>query len=134
MNEGPFQRTRRDHKSENAEDYVELISDLIDSNGQARVGALAERLGVSQVTVSKTLKRLDKEGYVVAKPYRPVVLTPKGKLIAESARIRHKTVVQFLLALGVPLETAETDAEGIEHHVSPATLEAMSRHVRNGSN
>jgi DtxR family manganese transport transcriptional regulator len=35
-------------------------------------------------------------------------------------------VVEFLLALGVPPAIAEADAEGIEHHVSPETLEAFA--------
>jgi len=36
-------------------------------------------------------------------------------------------VVDFLLAIGVDEATAHQDAEGIEHHVSDATLAAMAR-------
>lgn len=122
-----FRRTREDHKTENAEDYVEMVQALIAETGEARVGKLAERLGVSQVTVSKTVRRLAKEGFVLAKPYSAIVLTPMGSAVAESARQRHEIVVKFLLSIGVPSATAETDAEGIEHHVSPVTLEAMKR-------
>jgi DtxR family manganese transport transcriptional regulator len=43
--------------------------------------------------------------------------------------LRHETVLKFLLSLGVSPETAEIDAEGIEHHVSAETLQAMSQHI-----
>lgn len=125
----PFRRTREDHKNENAEDYVELINDLIEEFGEARVSALAKRLGVSEVTVSKTLRRLVKDGYVETKPYYPVKLTEMGWRVAQDAKFRHQAVVSFLIFLGVSKEIAEVDAEGIEHHVSPATLEAMRRHL-----
>lgn len=120
-----FQRTRDDHSRENAEDYVELIDALIQETGEARAVDLAERLGVSHVTVSKTVQRLQREGYVTSQPYRSIFLTEKGKEVAAASRVRHELVLNFLIALGVPADVAETDAEGIEHHVSEDTLEAM---------
>lgn len=122
-----FQRTREDHSRENAEDYVELIEALIAETGEARAVDLAERLGVSHVTVSKTVQRLQREGYVTSQPYRSIFLTEKGKEVAAASRERHELVLQFLLALGVPDDVAETDAEGIEHHVSEETLGAMRK-------
>ena len=120
-----FERTREDHRSESAEDYVELVLALIEEEGTARGNQVAQRLGVSQATVTKTLRRLAKEGYVVAEPYRSVQLTPLGLATAQAARERHRVIVRFLTAIGVPEEAAEADAEGIEHHVSEATLGAM---------
>ena len=38
-----------------------------------------------------------------------------------------ETLGEFLRKLGVDEATAQADAEGIEHHVSPATLRAMRR-------
>jgi DtxR family transcriptional regulator, manganese transport regulator len=122
-----FERTREDHRSESAEDYVELVLTLIEEEGAARGRQVAQRLGVSQATVTKTIRRLAKEGYVVAEPYRSVQLTPLGLETAQAARQRHRLIVRFLAAIGVPDETAEADAEGIEHHVSEATLGAMRR-------
>jgi DtxR family transcriptional regulator, manganese transport regulator len=122
-----FQRTREDHSRENAEDYVELIDSLIAETGEARAVDLAERLGVSHVTVSKTIQRLQREGYVTTQPYRSIFLTDKGREVAAASRERHDLVLRFLLALGVPADVAETDSEGIEHHVSKATLDAMRR-------
>ncbi|MBN9502553.1 MAG: transcriptional regulator MntR [Armatimonadetes bacterium 55-13] len=121
-----YQRTRDDHSRENAEDYVELIDSLIKETGEARAVDLAERLGVSHVTVSKTVQRLQREGYVTSQPYRSIFLTEKGREVAEASRARHELVVSFLVALGIPMDVAEIDAEGIEHHVSDATLAAMT--------
>jgi DtxR family manganese transport transcriptional regulator len=63
----------------------------------------------------------------VAKPYRGVFLTEAGEHLAARVRARHRVVVDLLLAVGVPFEAAESDAEGIEHHVSDATLAAFAR-------
>jgi len=120
-------RTRDDHALEVAEDYVELIDDLIRNQGEARGVDLAAHLGVSPVTVSKTVARLKREGLVTAEPYRAIFLTRDGKLLAEKARARHTLVLAFLVALGVPEKVADADAEGVEHHLSPATLTAMKR-------
>jgi DtxR family manganese transport transcriptional regulator len=109
------------------EDYVELISDLHELNGEARPTDIARRLGVSHATVVKTIGRLKREGLAVAKPYRGVFLTPAGETLANRVRARHRVVVSLLLAVGVPAEAAELDAEGIEHHVSDLTLAAFGR-------
>lgn len=135
MNKDPqalrFARVRNDHSSELAEDYVETILTLIDEDGDARLTEIAARLGVAHPTVSKALKKLHREGLVVVRPYQSILLTPKGSQLAQNCRVRHVEVVQFLLALGLDRETAETDAEGIEHHVSPKTLKYMRTFVKN---
>jgi DtxR family manganese transport transcriptional regulator len=124
-----FQRTREDHSLETAEDYVELIDRLIQEGGEARAVDLAAKLGVSQVTVGKTVKRLEREGYVTSAPYRSIHLTAKGRKLAKESEHRHKVVLAFLMAIGVPKATAEIDAEGIEHHVSESTLKAMQKYI-----
>jgi DtxR family manganese transport transcriptional regulator len=50
--------------------------------------------------------------------------------MAERVRIRHRLVVDVLCALGVPTESAEADAEGIEHHVSETTLKAFAHFLK----
>ena len=122
-----FQRVRDAHQTEVAEDYVELIADLIGEAGEARVVDLAERLGVSNATVNNTIQRLQRDGLVHSKPYRSIFLTEAGEALATRSRERHVVVRDFLLALGVSAEVAEVDAEGIEHHVSEATLSAFRR-------
>jgi DtxR family manganese transport transcriptional regulator len=126
MSTNRFQRTREDHSRERAEDYVEMIDALIREKGEARAVDIAQRLGVSHVTVAKTVQRLQREGLVSAQPYRSIFLTPQGAALADSSRSRHDLVLRFLLAIGVDEETANADTEGIEHHVSKETLRAMS--------
>jgi|GEM_PF-100846 len=121
--------TREEHSQETAQDYVELIAALIESEGEARVIDLARHLGVSHVTVSRTIQRLKREGLVHAQPYRSIFLTDAGRRLAEESRHRHEVVVRFLMSLGIPEEVAESDAEGIEHHVSKETLDAFVRHL-----
>ncbi|MEM8758052.1 MAG: manganese-binding transcriptional regulator MntR [Planctomycetota bacterium] len=123
----PHERTRRDHASETAEDYVEAIAELGGEAGACRVIDLAERFGVTHVTVIKTIQRLEREGLVATEPYKPVRLTTPGRRLAEACRDRHETVYRFLVAIGVPHAIADADAEGIEHHVSPETLEHFRR-------
>lgn len=124
-----LQQTRREHASETAEDYVEAIADLTAQHGEARVVDLARRLGVTHVTVNRTLGRLQREGFVSVQPYRAIFLTDSGRKLAAECQHRHRIVVAFLRSLGVPEKSAEIDAEGIEHHVSPATLAAFARHL-----
>jgi DtxR family manganese transport transcriptional regulator len=118
---------RKAHETELVEDYVELIADLIDAKGEARAVELAQRMGVTQATVGKMIRRLDERGLVTSEPYRSIFLTEAGRRMAETSRARHITVLRFLRALGISETTARQDAEGIEHHVSDETLTAMRR-------
>jgi DtxR family manganese transport transcriptional regulator len=128
-----FRRSRRDRAAETAQDYVEAIADLSAAQGEARVVDLARRLGVTHVTVNRTLSRLRQAGYVNTRPYRAIFLTGAGSKLAGECKRRHETVVAFLHSLGIPEKTAELDAEGIEHHVSPETLAAFERLLRKRS-
>ncbi|GGW44289.1 transcriptional regulator MntR [Gemmobacter lanyuensis] len=119
---GAFQAVREARRSELAEDYVELIAELIAHFGEARPVDIASRLGVTAPTVAKTLDRLARDGLVMRARYRSVFLTDQGRALAEECRVRHDIVVRFLIRLGLDAETAEQDAEGIEHHVSARTL------------
>ena len=71
---------------------------------------------------------------VKTEPYKPVELTQAGMRMAQVCKERHEIVYEFLLAIGVDRLAAEVDAEGIEHHVSPATLAAFKRIVENRGN
>jgi len=122
-----FERVRQAHQMEATEDYVELIDDLITSQGEARLVEVAERLGISQPSASKTLARLQRDGYVTSEPYRSIFLTDKGKALADQSRARHDIVFRFLLAIGVSEETAKHDSEGVEHHVSNETLAVFEK-------
>jgi DtxR family manganese transport transcriptional regulator len=107
-----------------------LISDLLANEGEARPTDIARRLGVSHATVIKTIARLKKAGVATSRPYRGVFLTEAGQALAARVKARHRLVVEVLLAIGVPTEAAEADAEGIEHHVSETTIDAFDRFLR----
>ncbi len=121
-----FEQVRVAHQSETAEDYVEMIADLIEEQGEARVVDLASAFGITHATVNKTIARLNKEGLVTNEKYRSLFLTTKGQKLAESCKARHEIVVGFLKSIGVSSRTAELDAEGVEHHISSETLKAMA--------
>ena len=118
----PHQRTRRDHSTETAEDYVEAVAEIIAERVSCRLVDLAEYFGVSHVTANRTVARLQKEGLLSTEPYQPIELTAKGRRLATRCRERHEIVYRFLLSIGIDKTTAAIDAEGMEHHVSPKTL------------
>ncbi len=122
-----FERVRIAQQTEKAEDYVEMIDDLIAAFGEARVVELAERFGVSHATVNKVIKRLQRDGLVISRPYRSIFLTDEGRALAAQSRARHQVVLNFLRAIGISERNAERDAEGIEHYVSDETLAAFER-------
>jgi len=122
-----FERIRLAHQSEIAEDYVEMIADLIAQYGEARTVDLAARFGVSAPTVNATIQRLHREGLVSTEPYQPIYLTDAGKSLADSCSERHAVVRDFLIAIGVDPVTADADAEGMEHHISEKTLTVFRR-------
>ena len=125
-------RTRRDHASEVAEDYVEAIAEFASNYGSCRSVDLAEHFAVKPATVNNTIARLVRDGLVTTAPYQPVSLTAKGRKLATKCKQRHEVVIEFLIAMGVDSGTAAVDSEGMEHHVSKKTLEAMKRILTGG--
>jgi DtxR family transcriptional regulator, manganese transport regulator len=128
-----FERARLARAAAVLEDYVELIDDLLASRGEARPTDIARRLGVSHATAIKSIARLKREGLATSKLYRGVFLTPLGQSLAARVRARHRLVVDLLVAVGVPRDCAELDAEGIEHHVSDDALAAFARFLETRS-
>ncbi|WP_341871475.1 manganese-binding transcriptional regulator MntR [Aeoliella straminimaris] len=124
-----FRRTRHDHATETAEDYVEAVAQIEDEAGECRGADLARLFAVSHVTVTKTIARLKDEGLVDTRPYGPITLTTRGRRLARDSQRRHDLVVEFLKTIGVSDETARIDAEGIEHHVSKETLKCFQKIV-----
>ncbi len=122
-----FGKARNAQSTALLEDYAELIADLLATTGEARPTDIARRLGVAHATAIKNIARLKREGLATSRPYRAIFLTEAGEAMAGRSRSRHRIVVDLLLAVGVPAEAAEQDAEGIEHHVSDTTLAAFAR-------
>ena len=125
-----FMKVRNAHRTENTEDYLELIADLLNQNGEARIVDIAKKLDIAQATANKTIQRLHTQGYIKKEPYRSIFLTFKGQLIASKSKKKHRIVFEFLKNLGVDQNTASADSEGIEHHVSEKTLIKMEKFNR----
>ncbi len=125
-------KTRQARALEIAQDYVEVIADLIEEGGEARLVDIARRIGVTHVTVNRTVARLQKQGLLVSERYRSIFLTDEGTRLAQQVKRRHEIVLNFLRALGIKEKIAQSDAEGIEHHVSDETLKAFERFTRKG--
>tara|TARA_Y100001968_G_C19199792_1_gene639368 strand:- start:105 stop:515 length:411 start_codon:yes stop_codon:yes gene_type:complete len=124
-----YQKTRSDHLSETAEDYVEAIQEICSENGFCRIVDLAKHMQVSHVTVTKIIRRLTEENLVEKKPYGPLRLTKDGNLLAKLSQQRHVLVYEFLKSIGVNKRFALQDSEGIEHHCSMHTLKKMKRFI-----
>ena len=128
FNSDRFEQVRNARNSETAEDYTEMIADLIRNVGEARAVDLAKHFGVTGPTVNSIIRRLVRDGLVVSKPYRSIFLTDKGQILADYCKKRHEIVYDFLIKIGVDSDTAKNDAEGIEHHVSAETLSVFEKY------
>jgi Mn-dependent DtxR family transcriptional regulator len=112
--------------SQSAEDYLERIQELIEEKGYARVVDIAESLHVKQASVTSMVQKLDEAGYLNYEKYRGLILTDKGRSVARRIQERHATLSRFFSLLGLDSETQQLDIEGIEHHLSPATLQCLA--------
>jgi Mn-dependent DtxR family transcriptional regulator len=111
------------------EDYLEKIYELIRGKGYARVSDIASELNLQPSSVTKMVQKLDEAGYLHYEKYRIITLTPEGEKLGKAMGQRHRMLEGFLRLLGVPEETIQTDVEGIEHHVSPATVKGLQELV-----
>jgi Mn-dependent DtxR family transcriptional regulator len=116
--------------TESAEDYLERIYQLIQDKGYARVVDIARSLRIRQASVTRMVQKLDGRGFVRYEKYRGLVLTSRGKGVARAIRRRHRVLEEFFRLLGVEETTAQRDLEGIEHHLSPASVERIEALVR----
>jgi Mn-dependent DtxR family transcriptional regulator len=112
--------------SQSAEDYLERIHELIQKKGYARVVDIASSLKVKQASVTSMVQKLAEAGYLEYEKYRGLVLTDKGREVARKIQNRHATLSRFFSLFGLDAETQRQDIEGIEHHLSPATVEVLA--------
>ena len=112
--------------SQSAEDYLERIHELIEEKGYARVVDIASSLQVKQASVTSMVQKLGEAGYINYEKYRGLVLTEKGRAVARKIQKRHETLSRFFSLLGLDAETQKADIEGIEHHLSPATVACLA--------
>jgi Mn-dependent DtxR family transcriptional regulator len=112
--------------SQSAEDYLERIHELIEKKGYARVVDIASSLKVRQASVTSMVQKLGELGYLNYEKYRGLILTDKGREVARKIRSRHETLARFFSLFGLDAETQREDIEGIEHHLSPATVTVLA--------
>jgi Mn-dependent DtxR family transcriptional regulator len=112
--------------SQSAEDYLERIHELIEEKGYARVVDIASSLQVTQASVTNMVKKLGELGYLKYEKYRGLILTAKGRAVATNIQKRHETLSRFFSLLDLDHEIQKRDIEGIEHHLSPATVEVLA--------
>jgi len=112
--------------SQSAEDYLERIHELIETKGSAHVADIAQSLNVGQPSVTSMVQKLADAGYLRYEKYRSLTLTDEGRAVAERIRDRHVVLAGFFTLFGLDDETQARDIEGIEHHLSPDTLETLA--------
>ena len=117
---------KRTRPSQSAEDYLERIHELIEGKGYARVVDIASSLKVRQASVTSMVQKLAEAGFLDYEKYRGLVLTDQGRAVARKIQGRHQTLSRFFSLFGLDTETQRLDIEGIEHHLSPATLEILA--------
>ena len=115
-----------DMPSQSAEDYLERIYELIEGKGYARVVDIASSLKVKQASVTSMVQKLGESGYLKYEKYRGLIMTDKGREVAQKIRNRHETLSRFFSLFELDDETQRQDIEGIEHHLSPATVEILA--------
>ena len=111
--------------SQSAEDYLERIHELIEQKGYARVVDIASSLKVKQASVTVMVQKLAEAGYLKYEKYRGLLLTDEGRTVARTIQNRHVTLSRFFSLFGLDDETQRQDIEGIEHHLSPETVEVL---------
>jgi DtxR family transcriptional regulator, manganese transport regulator len=112
------------------EDYLEVIYELIAQKGYATTVDISNYLNVSSPSVTKMLQRLNESGHVNYEKYRGISLTESGMAVAKNMHDRHGVLAEFFKMIGVDEDTANRDAEGIEHHLHPETLKKLEEFIR----
>ena len=112
------------------EDYLEVIYELIAQKGYATTVDISNYLNVSSPSVTKMLQRLNESGHINYEKYRGISLTESGMSVAKNIHDRHGVLAEFLKMIGVDEDTANRDAEGIEHHLHPETLKKLEEFIR----
>lgn len=109
--------------SDSLEDYMEAIFHIEVKKHAARAKDIAERLQVSNSSVTGALRLLSDKGLVNYAPYDIITLTPKGKEIAQNVVRRHKALLDFFVKiLSIDQLEAEESACKMEHGVSTQIL------------
>ena len=116
---------QRKERTDRMEDYLEIIYELVQQKGYATSVDITECLNVSAPSVTKMMRRLDTTGYLEYEKYRGIRLTQQGTNVAQNIKRKHELLTEFFKFIGVREDIANSDAEGIEHHLHSETLERL---------
>ncbi len=122
-------QTEKASSSTRMEDYLEVIAELVELKGYATTLDISRYMDVSAPSVTKMLQRLDENDYLEYEKYHGINLTPKGTHLADSIRQKHGILLEFFEILGIGRDTANQDAEGIEHHLNPRTINQLRKFI-----
>lgn len=115
---------------ESMENYLETIYVLNQKTGFVRSVDVALEMGFSKPSISNAMKKLKAEGYVQLEDKGRIVLTEKGKALAEGTYEKHCVISHLLMDIGVSEKTALQDACRMEHILSEETFDCMKAHHR----
>jgi len=122
-------KTIKKESTATREDYLEIISELVDLKGYATTLDISRYMNVSPPSVTGMLQKLDEGGYLEWEKYHGINLTEKGKQTANTIRQKHGLLLDFFEILGVGIDIANQDIEGIEHHLNPKTIRQLRKFV-----
>ena len=117
--------------SKREEEYLEAMYLLYKKKGVIRVKDIARKLRVRPPSVVDALKKLSEKGLVEYEKYDRILLTEKGRKIAEKTYSKHLLLTEFFTnILGIPPEIAEEDACQFEHYVHEITAERIKEFAK----
>ncbi|MFC6293319.1 metal-dependent transcriptional regulator [Macrococcus epidermidis] len=114
--------------SDEKEDYLKCIYQYNGLKDYVSNKQISTHLGIKPPSVTEMFNRLEKESYIIIKPYKGAMLTEKGK--KEVIRIvrRHRLIECFLIkSLGYRWDEVHQEAEILEHKVSDLFIERLDK-------
>jgi DtxR family transcriptional regulator, iron-dependent repressor len=116
---------RRDKTSVSQEDYLKAIWEMHEENQVPISARLAEELDVTPPAVTAAVKRMARLGHIKVQRGGQILLTAKGRKLAQHLMLRHQLAEMLLTdVIGVPWAKSHAEAERLEHAISP-TIEAL---------
>ena len=111
------------------EDYLKGILVLEKKLGKVRSVDLARYQQVSKASVSNAISALKDGGFVTMDESLYLVLTEKGRKVAQAMYDRHCFFRDHLIAIGVDEKTAAEDACRLEHGISDLSFHKLKEYL-----
>ena len=110
------------------EDYLKAILIVLKEHGACRNVDVSVRLGVSKSSTCIAIKKLEQDGLVEKDEWR-ILLTEKGKILAENLYEKDLFFSSLFKQIGVSEKVAERDACMIEHAISEETYSKLKNYI-----